>query len=141
MIRSILNKSTKLQSVLKSLDTGMMRSRVIANNIANITTPEFKRVEVSFEEELKRALDSTRLKGSMTNNKHLPIGRKDISQVNPQAYKPVDPSLPSGVNNVDIDTEMAKLAENQLLYNLHINFLKGHYNKLNSAVRGQSLRT
>ena len=140
MIKSILNNKTTMATVLKSLDAGMLRARTIANNVANITTPGYKRIEVSFEGELRKALDRTRLKGIKTDSKHLDIGRKDISRLNPKAYKPVDPTLPSGVNNVDIDKEMADLAENQLRYNFGLKFLKGAYAKLNAAAEAKSIR-
>lgn len=140
MIRDILHKKTSLPVVLKSLDAGMLRARVIANNIANVTTPEFKRVEVSFENQLRKALDNTRLKGMRTDSKHLDIGRKSLTDLKPYAYKPVDPSLPSGVNNVDIDMEMSKLAENQLMYNFGMRFLKGMYSKLNAAIQSKGVQ-
>jgi flagellar basal-body rod protein FlgB len=139
MLGEILFQKSNLPAVLKSLDTGMLRARTIANNIANVDTPGFQRVEVSFEEELRNALDRTRLKGTRTNEGHLPIGRKNIDNINPQAYKPVDPTLPSGVNNVDIDMEMAKLAENQILYNYGITFARGAYTKINSAIQQKTL--
>ena len=140
MISEIVNKKTNMAAVLKSLDAGMVRARTLANNIANVNTPGYKRVEVSFEDELRKALDRTRLKGFTTDSKHLDIGRKDISRVKPRAYRPNDPTLPSGVNNVDIDMEMAKLAENQLRYNMSLKFLKGAYSKLNAAVQAKSIR-
>jgi flagellar basal-body rod protein FlgB len=59
--------------------------------------------------------------------------------VQPAAYKPNDPTLASGVNNVDIDTEMAKLAENQLLFNYGIRFLRGTYRKLDAAIQGKGV--
>ncbi len=141
MIKNIVNRSSTRQAVLKSLDANMLRARVIANNIANISTPEFKRVEVKFEDELRRALDRTKLRGTTTNSKHLAMGRKSLSELKPRAYKPVDATLPSGVNNVDIDSEMAKLAESQLMYNLGLKFVKGGFSKLNAAVKGRSLNT
>lgn len=140
MISEIVNRKTNIASVLKSLDAGMLRARTIANNVANVTTPGYKRVEVSFEDELRKALDRTRLKGFKTDSKHIDIGRKDIARVKPRAYRPNDPTLPSGVNNVDIDMEMAKLAENQLRYNLSLKFLKGAYSKLNAAAQAKSIR-
>ncbi len=139
MIKNILNKTT-LPAVMKALDAGMLRGRTIANNIANVTTPGYRRVEVSFEDELRKALDRTRLKGTRTDGKHLDIGRKDISKVKPRAYRPHDPTMPSGVNNVDIDMEMAKLAENQLMYNLALRFSRGTYAKLDAAVQAKSIR-
>ena len=40
----------------KGLDTESLRRKVIANNIANVDVPHFKRSEVNFESELKRGI-------------------------------------------------------------------------------------
>lgn len=139
MLDNVLFKKTTLPTVLKTLDAAMLRSRTIANNIANVNTPGFRRVEVQFEDQLRSALDKGRLKGSRTAQGHMQLGKKDLSSVFPQAHRPNDPSLPSGVNNVDIDNEMAKLAENQILFNYGMRFLRGGYKKLNAAIKGSSL--
>jgi flagellar basal-body rod protein FlgB len=118
----------------------MLRSKAIANNIANVNTPGYKRVEVTFEDELRKALDRGKLRGMQTNEKHLDLGKLDIASINPKIKKPVDPTLPSGVNNVDIDSEMAKLAENQLLFNFSAKFLKGKFSKLNAAIQAKSVQ-
>jgi flagellar basal-body rod protein FlgB len=128
------------RSVMKSLDAGMLRSRVIANNIANATTPGYRRVEVKFEEELREAISKTKLRGVRTDESHIDLGKKDVSKVFPRAYKPVDPTLPSGVNNVDIDTEMAKLAQNQIMFNYGVRFAQGAVRKLNAAIQGRSIQ-
>lgn len=141
MLSDMLFNKTNLPVVSKALDSAMLRSKVIANNIANVTTPGYKRVEVSFENELRDALDRTRLKGSVTNEKHIALGRKDLTSVNPKAYHPNDPTLPSGVNNVDIDTEMAKLAENQIAFNYAIKFGQGIFKKMNAAIQGRSIQS
>ncbi len=138
MIRDVLFSKTSLPAVTKSLDAGMMRSKVIANNIANATTPGFQRAEVTFESELRKALDGTRLKGTRTNSMHMPIGRKDLSKVKPDLYLPNDPTLPGGVNNVDIDIENAKMAENQLLYNFGVRFVKERLQMLDSSIKSRS---
>ena len=44
--------------IQRELDVSIIRRNVIANNIANSDTPNFKRTVVNFESELKRALDS-----------------------------------------------------------------------------------
>jgi flagellar basal-body rod protein FlgB len=112
----------------------------MANNIANVNTPGFARVEVKFEEEMRRALDRTRLQGTRTNNGHMKIGRLNLDEVGPTAYRPYDPTLPSGVNNVDIDTEMAKLAETQIAFNYLQKFHQGMFNKLNSAISARPIQ-
>jgi len=136
---SIFN-SSDIPLLTKSLDAGMLRNKAIANNIANVSTPGYKRLEVSFEDELRKALDHGKLKGTRTDEKHLDIGKLDISSLSPKIKKPNDPTLPSGVNNVDIDAEMSKLAENQILYNFSAKFLSGKFKKLNAAIQAKSLQ-
>jgi flagellar basal-body rod protein FlgB len=140
MLNEMLFNKTNLALINKSLDAAMLRSRVISNNIANVTTPGFRRVEVSFENELKDALDRNRLQGSLTDDQHIAMGRKSLSEVNAQAYHPYDPTLPSGVNNVDIDTEMAKLAETQLEFNYAVKYGQGIFKKMNAAIQGRSIQ-
>ncbi|MBN1128922.1 MAG: flagellar basal body rod protein FlgB [Chitinispirillaceae bacterium] len=139
MLREMLFDKTNLPMIKNSLDAAMLRTRTVANNIANVNTPGYKRVEVSFEQQLREALDRTRLKGARTEEEHLKLGRPLISEVNARAYKPVDPTLPSGLNNVDVDTEMAKLAEAQIMYNYGIRFGQGVFKKMNAAIQGRSI--
>ena len=49
----------KTQSILeKGLNNATIKRRVIADNIANVDVPHFKRSDVTFEANLKRALES-----------------------------------------------------------------------------------
>jgi flagellar basal-body rod protein FlgB len=52
----------------------------------------------------------------------------------------VDPTLPSSVNNVDIDKEMADLAQTQIQYNFMAKFLKGKYTRLNAAIQTKDIQ-
>lgn len=139
MFENILFKKTNVPLLTKTMDAAMLRTRTIANNIANVNTPGYRRVEVAFEEELRTALDRTRLKGARSDDHHFIMGRKNIGEVDAEAYHPNDPSLPSGVNNVDIDHEMAKLAETQITYNYAVKFGQGLYKKLNAAIQGKTI--
>lgn len=140
MLGETLFSKTNLPMVSKSMDAAMLRARVIANNIANVNTPGFRRVDVKFEDELRKALDATRLKGARTDQKHMEIGKRNMANVNAEAYHPYDPTLPSGVNNVDIDKEMAKLAETQIMFNYANRFRQGVFKKLNAAIQGRALQ-
>jgi flagellar basal-body rod protein FlgB len=140
MLGETIFNNSSIPLLSKSLDAGMLRQRVIANNIANVNTPGYQRQEVNFESELRKAMDNSRLIGTRTNDKHMQLGRPDFSSLQPTVEKPVDPTLASGVNNVDIDTEMAKLAENQILYNFGAKFLNGKFKKLNAAIQAKSIQ-
>ena len=113
-----------------------MRQKAIANNIANINTPGYQRIEVSFESELKKALNPQQLLGAQTNAGHMPIGRPTLDHLQPKAYRPNDPVQPGQVNNVDIDMEMAKLAENQILFNAGVKLLTDRSSTIRSAITG-----
>jgi len=140
MLNEMLFNKTNLPIITKSLDSAMLRNRVIANNIANVTTPGYRRVEVSFESELRDALDRTKLKGSRTDDNHIQLGKLDINSINPEACHPYDPTEPSGVNNVDIDYEMAKLAENQIAFNYAVKYSQGIFKKMNAAIQCKTLQ-
>ena len=122
------------QITYKSLDAASMRSRAIAQNLAHVSTPGYRRKEVRFEDELNRIM-KIKLKGTRTDEAHLEISKSaKIKQLAPKAYEPDDPTLPGEVNNVDIDLESSKMAENQILYNYSLKF--AGFGKLNAAITG-----
>jgi len=140
MLEKVLFSKTNLPLLTRTMDAAMLRSRTISNNIANVNTPGYQRTDVAFEEQLRTALDRTRLQGSRTDEGHIQMGRKDFSEVNAEAFHPYDPSQPSGVNNVDIDNEMAQLAETQISYNYAVKFGQGVFKKINAAIMGKPIQ-
>lgn len=134
-IRDYLFGRTTRQMVYKSLDASALRSRVVAQNLANVDTPGYRRKEVSFEDQLQNALKK-KLPGLLTQDDHMPFGKGiDISEVTPKVFEPKDTTLPGEINNVDVDLEAAKMAENQILYNYAIKF--AGFDKYMSAIAGR----
>ena len=70
MLSDALFKKTNLPVINRAMDAAMLRANVISNNIANVNTPGYRRVEVKFEEQLREALDKSRLQGTVTNKTH-----------------------------------------------------------------------
>jgi flagellar basal-body rod protein FlgB len=138
MLRELIMSGDKNAALAKSLDARMARQKVIVNNIANVATPGYHRKEVKFEESLAEALDRSRLQGARTNSKHFEIGRPKIGDVQFEVIEPVDHTMSSGVNNVDIDFETAQLAENQIGFSYAMKLLKSSHDGLNAAIQGQS---
>lgn len=137
MLLNGLFRHTKLPLLSKSLDASATRQRVRANNIANVNTIGYRRLEVRFEEELRKALRREGVQGMTSDEKHIPVGRERASRIEPEVYQPQEPTDPSGVNNVDIEREMALLTKNQLLYTAAAKFTQGTFNKIKSAIRGR----
>ena len=137
MLDALFN-SPKRMAVKKSLDAQMLRVRTVSNNIANVSTPGFKRSEVSFEGELRKALDNFKLKGTQTNASHMRLGKSSLAGLSATVEQPNDAVLAGGINNVDIDDEMSRLAESQIMYNYGIKFAS--LKKLDAAIAGRQVQ-
>lgn len=133
LIQNALFNHTAMPVLGKSLDAGTLRNKAIAANLANVTTPGYQRIEVAFEEALRQALKSK----DEAPPGHFPVA-PDLSHVEPVAYRSQDMTRPSELNNVDIDMEMAKLAENQIAYNLAVRFVQDTRGSIESAIKGRT---
>ena len=132
--RSILNQ-TSVPVSSKGLDAYMTRSRALANNMANVTTPGYQRIEVTFEEQLKAALDNKKILGDRTDKNHMFLGKPELDNIQAEAYRSQDQTLAGEINNVDIDLEMAKMAENQIQYQFAVKFIQSRMQDITSSIR------
>lgn len=139
-INNFLLKKTTIPVLTKSLDAYALRQKSIADNIANVDTPGYRRSEVSFEEDLKDALNDRGLFGYRTHENHMRVGQQRIEDLEPIAYIPKDDSMPSGKNNVDIDMENVELAKNQIRFTFAARFIEGTFKRMKSAIRGETLQ-
>jgi len=117
----------------KTLDGMQLRQKVIANNIANVDTPGYKRKDVDFKSQLKSALDEKDLKLNKTNTKHLSTNA-NLNQISSKIKVENNTSMRKDKNNVDIDYEMTALAKNQLEYQATTKLLSTKFKKLNSVI-------
>lgn len=131
----LLNNPTAT-TLEKALEAGTLRQRVIANNVANINTPGFKRSTVVFEQELRRAIGrGSRLALARTNPAHLAgNGPLTPSEVEPQVVRETSTSLRPDGNNVSLDEEMVNLAMNTFQYQAAAQFLSGKISKLRHVI-------
>lgn len=99
----------------KSLDASSLRYKVLANNVANVDTPDFKRSDVDFDLLLGEAMGQTggELPLKVTSERHLQkpeFNSSGVVQDQGTTYR-------NDGNNVDIDKEMVNVAENGIYYN------------------------
>jgi flagellar basal-body rod protein FlgB len=114
--------SFQIELLKRVLDTSVLRYRVIANNVANVNTPNYKRVEVAFEDDLAKAIG--------------PGGK--IDRVQPKIVETLDTAERVDGNTVDIDREMSELGKNTLFYQAAAQILTSRLAILRSAVTGRS---
>jgi flagellar basal-body rod protein FlgB len=111
--------NTKNEQLLKSALEGLTaRQRTIADNVANVDTPEFKATRVSFEKALSQA------HGARDNS--LPMFKvpggvagpgEAVGNVSPTATQETNLGRRNDGNNVDIDTEMLELSDTNIRFN------------------------
>ncbi len=92
------------------------RQNIIAGNLANIDTPNYKPRELSFEKELQTALGQD-MEGQMsrTSVEHIP-STFDSANFRPEWSEAFKPRLIHGEDRVNLDKEMAKHSKNQLQF-------------------------
>jgi flagellar basal-body rod protein FlgB len=103
----------------KSLDALAIQHEAIANNLANIDTPQFKRTVVSFQDKLRNALEVNPPSDLWrTHPMHFPMAQKiSLDNFKPDARTITETIGRNDGNNVDLEMESGVLAENNLLYN------------------------
>jgi flagellar basal-body rod protein FlgB len=103
----------------KSLDALATQHQVVANNLANIDTPQFKRSVVSFQDKLRAALNINEPSPLWrTHPMHFPIAQRvSLDNFKPDVQTLTDTIGRNDGNNVDLEMESGVLAENNLLYN------------------------
>ena len=144
-------KSTDLLQM--GLSAAWTRNAVIRHNIANVETPGYKAYDLEFESLLARAIedDSVHFGGTTTHDwhigtrgftgakthpKHLDIGTgtRDLTTVEPMLVKQEGLSMRMDGNNVDIEGENVRLAQNSLYYNTLMEKMNSELRRLRLAI-------
>jgi flagellar basal-body rod protein FlgB len=120
----------------KSLDALATQHEVIANNLANIDTPQFKRSVVSFQDKLKAALNINEPSPLWrTHPMHFPIPQSvSLDNFKPDVQTLTDTIGRNDGNNVDLEMESGLLAENNLLYNSMSDVTSRYFANLRHAI-------
>ena len=115
----------------KAADASWMRQEAISNNIANVNTPGYKRQDVAFEDSLQEAISNSRYRS--TDEKVANLSKADLrirSYTDSSGF-----SYRLDVNNVDIDTENAALARNQLKYNALVDSINHEFSMIKAVTQ------
>lgn len=105
---------------MQILDTSSLRHNVISQNIANVNTPGYRRLEVTFAQTL-----------SQTNS-----GSTSHSPPMPTVEVVDGPERVDG-NTVDIDQELGDLTKNGLLYQAATQLMTSRISAMRSAISGR----
>jgi flagellar basal-body rod protein FlgB len=128
-----------LEILTRELDVSVLRGNVIANNIANADTPNFKRSVVNFESQLKRALDSEKVVAFpqyLTDSRHIVFDKPmDWQDVSPKRVLDYLTEAKNNGNNVDIEEEGMNSLNNQLLYTTLAQAVSSEFQRVNIVLK------
>ena len=124
----------------RAMSVNVVRRAVIADNISNANTPNFKRTNVNFESELKRALDSERrrpaLELAQTHPQHFSNFREqDYRDVQIRRVLDYTSTYNNNGNNVDPEQEFMLSLQNQMSYMLFAQALTFEFSQVNQVLR------
>jgi flagellar basal-body rod protein FlgB len=99
-----------------------LRERTLANNVANANTPGFKRSDLDFHAELRRAVDG---------------GSASVESAEFAAERDLASAARADGNNVDVDLELAGLSETSLTYQALVSVASARTRMLRTAIGGR----
>ena len=115
---------SKTSNIVDIIEAGIraesLRQKAIANNVANLNTPEYRRVDVRFKELLAKALDSP--------------GTVDLSEIEAQIYQPENTTVKSNGNDVSLESEVGDMVKNTLRHKAYIRLLQKKYRQMELAM-------
>lgn len=125
-----------LAGPVNALNLRAARSEVLASNIANADTPNYKARDFDFSSVLRDAIQGKQtIEVARTAARHLSSAPLSPS-AGPLQYRiPVQPSIDG--NTVELDTELAQFSDNALRTQADLTFLSQRLRTLQMAITGQ----
>ena len=116
---------SKLSGITDLIQAGLraesLRQRVIANNVANIQTPGYRRIDVKFKEQLAKALESSE--------------DVDLQKIVPEIYQPRETAVKSDGNDVSLELEVGEMVKNSLRHKAYVRLLSKKYQQIELAIK------
>lgn len=118
----------------RALGLHARRAEILATNLANADTPNYRARDIDFKAALAGAqAASGHTPATVTHAKHLQSGGSDEYTL---LYRnPHQPALDG--NTVDTQVEQAEFAQNALRYSTSLTFLSGKISGLLRAIKGE----
>ena len=132
-----INNTKNDQMIKAALEGLTARQRTIADNVANVDTPEFKASHVSFEMALKQEIGSVEQPLRMSKVQNAVAGPGDApSSTKPTVAQDQDLGRRNDGNNVDVDREMLELADTNVRFNALVQVMSSKMASLRYAING-----
>lgn len=112
--------------IVELLESGIkaetLRQRAISNNVANLQTPGYRRLDVKFEQLLANAIESG--DGSEI----------DLDEIKSELYHPKNTAVNSIGNDVSLEVEIGNMVKNSIRHKAYIKLLNKKYAQMDDAI-------
>jgi len=115
----MLDENGVISYLEAGLKASQLRGTVIANNIANLTTPGYRRREVDFEKLLAEAMQGT---------------STSPSEIEPQVFQPKNTPVKGNGNDVVPEAEIGKMVQNSAMYKTYMRLMARRYRQMEMAM-------
>jgi len=129
-----INIDSALGPLPQALELRARRTEILASNLANADTPNYKARDFDFRAAMQRA-QGGELPLKATRPGHISQSPASVGGAPLQYRVPSQPSLDG--NTVDAQAEQAAFAENAVRYQATLTFLSGRIRGLMSAIKGE----
>jgi flagellar basal-body rod protein FlgB len=130
---SLMGKTVALLS--HALDYRSARQNVISGNLANVDTPGYRPKELNFDQALRKAVEKDGISLNKTDRKHFPNPGDPTTGKGSHTIESLEGEV-SESNQLNIDKEMAKMVQNNLLYEASAKLLARKFDSLRMAIEG-----
>jgi flagellar basal-body rod protein FlgB len=101
-----------------------LRQKAIASNIANMETPDYRRIDIRFGELLADAMNSS----SAVN----------VREIEPEVYQPQNTIVKSNGNDVNLELELGDMIKNSFSHEAYVKLLHQKFTQIQEAVNIQA---
>ena len=115
--------NNELDLLTRLLNASEMRQKVIGQNIANVNTPGYQRLEVNFEAALAQEITRNR-------------PTAESQQATPQVKHTAGLAARGDGNNVDIDLEIGQMNKNAMLQKIYLQVMGVEMGMMRKAIDG-----
>jgi flagellar basal-body rod protein FlgB len=113
--------------IVELLEAGVraetMRQQAMANNVANMQTPGYRRMGVQFESLLAKAIESG--------------DEVDAEEIEPKMYQPKNTAVGINGNDVNLEGEIGEMVKNNLRYKAFVRLMSKKFSQIDAAVNNR----
>lgn len=132
-LNMIENKSSKLLE--RSMDASNIRQQLLNQNLANVNTPHYKRLDIDFKSILDDSTEKDELELKRTHPKHFGNSVPELGGI--KVTRETKTLSRYDTNNVDPEYEMSQVSENSLFFQSLASSWKQEMTRLKSAIDGR----